>query len=286
MDALAHAVRAAAGVADDARLAAHTNTTPSSHEVLRALSNALAADLAHLSARLRRQLSAGFQAALGAAGWPPPFLSAGDEAGGAWRGLDSPDVRGAALQLTLLQRSAGEAAQNEGPWVAQELAAGVGAALRRHFASSSAPTDRADRPEWLLAITLRAARVCCAAAYQLQGVLAACFGGDGDDARCVHYRGGIIVSNARALVGAGLGKRPTPSSVPTPTHHPPAFPKPQPGPHAGRGGGPRHPGLCAGPGADWARSASPGLAGRALPLAAPGGRAGQLPGEVRCSKAR
>uniref|UniRef100_A0A1D1ZRM1 RAD50-interacting protein 1 n=2 Tax=Auxenochlorella protothecoides TaxID=3075 RepID=A0A1D1ZRM1_AUXPR len=202
VDALAHAVRAAAGVVDDARLAAHTNTTPSSHEVLRALSNALAADLAHLSARLRRQLSAGFQAALGAAGWPPPFLSAGDEAGGAWRGLDSPDVRGAALQLTLLQRSAGEAAQNEGPWVAQELAAGVGAALRRHFASSSAPTDRADRPEWLLAITLRAARVCCAAAYQLQGVLAACFGGDGDDARLVPM---LDVEVGRAILASALG---------------------------------------------------------------------------------
>lgn len=52
-----------------------------------------------------------------------------------------------------------EDGKSEGPplWGVAELAAPLVARLRRHFGGGGMPTDRADRPEWLLATAARLA---------------------------------------------------------------------------------------------------------------------------------
>jgi hypothetical protein len=52
-------------------------------------------------------------------------------------------------------------------WPAEELVAGVSAWLHHHFAQGL-PTDRADKPEWLFAAALKAARQCAPYAEELQ----------------------------------------------------------------------------------------------------------------------
>ncbi|KAL4536055.1 hypothetical protein Ndes2526A_g05602 [Nannochloris sp. 'desiccata'] len=52
-------------------------------------------------------------------------------------------------------------------WPAEELVAGVSAWLQHHFAQGL-PTDRADKPEWLFAASLKAARQCAPYAEELQ----------------------------------------------------------------------------------------------------------------------
>jgi hypothetical protein len=52
-------------------------------------------------------------------------------------------------------------------WPAEELVAGVSAWLHHHFAQGL-PTDRVDKPEWLFAASLKAARQCAPYAEELQ----------------------------------------------------------------------------------------------------------------------
>jgi RAD50-interacting protein 1 len=52
-------------------------------------------------------------------------------------------------------------------WPAEELVAGVSAWLQHHFAQGL-PTDRADKPEWLFAAAIKAARQCAPYAEELQ----------------------------------------------------------------------------------------------------------------------
>ena len=60
-------------------------------------------------------------------------------------------------------------AEGDGPllWPSIELVEGISGWLHHHFASGL-PTDRIDKPEWLFTAALKAARLCAAAAAELQ----------------------------------------------------------------------------------------------------------------------
>lgn len=148
---------------------------------------------------LHTLLSQAIQARLAAASWPPPLSATGgeggggEEAGAGWPGFAAApggeaaltELQQLAVPLLTLQRvvqhaefaalaAAPEGLTQEGPvlWIAEELAAPLAARLRHHFAEGL-PTDRADKPEWLFATVLRAARQLAphAQAFQVGGCL-------------------------------------------------------------------------------------------------------------------
>lgn len=141
---------------------------------------ALSARVAQAGATLRGLLSAAAQQRLAACGWPPPLTAsadtdAGPAAGAGWEGFASAgeatvgELQHLFTVMLTLQRATqhaefavlGADPGVEGPvlWPAEELARGVADRLHHHFAQGL-PTDRADKPEWLFAAALKAARQC------------------------------------------------------------------------------------------------------------------------------
>jgi hypothetical protein len=171
----------------------------------------LAARVAAAGGALRAVLNAAAAALLEACGWPPPLAGSAAAAAG-WDGLAAPEhapalaeLQHALSALLTLQRAAEHAAfaalaaapaSAEGPplWPAAALLAAPAAALRRHFASGL-PTDRADRPEWLFAAALGAARAAAPAAEALQPAV---------DAHCLGDRYALPLEAARAAHEAGV----------------------------------------------------------------------------------
>lgn len=168
---------------------------------LAAFGGSLQARLAAVQAALHAQLSAAIQARLAAAGWPPPLSAAAGEGGGdggaaaggggwpGWAAAPSGEVlveelRQLFVALLTLQRSvqhehfaalaAAPVGAAEGPvlWPAEELAAPLAPRLAHHF-GQGLPTDRADKPEWLFATALRAARALAPHAAPFQAALEA-----------------------------------------------------------------------------------------------------------------
>ena len=135
---------------------------------------------------LKAMLSSAAQQALRQCAWPPPVLGAmnaereNNNGNIEWSGFAAADPDAFAtlqhifiIQITL-QRSMEYKAflsleNGSGPllWPSMELVAGIAAWLRHHF-GEGLPTDRPDRPEWLFAAAIKAAKQCAPAAEELQ----------------------------------------------------------------------------------------------------------------------
>lgn len=138
---------------------------------------------------LRALLSSAVQRRLQECSWPPPLVVSGDGGAGTpgadWCGFSAAGdaVFGELQHLFVIQitlqraiehkefatMGASDTPGSEGPvlWPAVELAAGVGVWLQHHFAQGL-PTDRPDKPEWLFAAALKAARLCAPHAEAFQ----------------------------------------------------------------------------------------------------------------------
>ena len=148
---------------------------------------------------LKKLISDGIQFVLQKCDWPPPFLEAEtaeqneiqhSQSLSNWNGFDSSNPNFLYLQqLGMIQISLQQILEHEAfsgyadekhisgksvtqnlpprLWLGEDLAKCVGSWLQHHFASGL-PTDRLDKPEWLFAGAIKAAKQCCKYVEALQ----------------------------------------------------------------------------------------------------------------------